>query len=54
MVAEVLDLLRAGEGGLLLDGTVGQGGHASAWLAAAEGGRVFGLDRDGDVWKVTN
>jgi 16S rRNA (cytosine1402-N4)-methyltransferase len=49
MVAEVLDLLRAAEGGLLLDGTVGLGGHAAAWLEAAEGARVLGLDRDGEM-----
>ncbi|MCK6481637.1 MAG: 16S rRNA (cytosine(1402)-N(4))-methyltransferase RsmH [Planctomycetes bacterium] len=49
MVREVLDLLRAAEGGLLLDGTVGLGGHAAAWLAAAEGARVLGLDRDGEM-----
>lgn len=49
MVREVLDLLRAAEGGLLVDGTVGQGGHAAAWLEASQGGRVFGLDRDGEM-----
>jgi 16S rRNA (cytosine1402-N4)-methyltransferase len=47
MAREVLDLLRAGEGGLLLDGTVGLGGHAEAWLGATAGGRVLGIDRDG-------
>ena len=49
MVPEVLSLLRAEEGGLLLDGTVGLGGHAAAWLDASEGGRVLGLDRDGEM-----
>jgi 16S rRNA (cytosine1402-N4)-methyltransferase len=49
MVREVLDLLRAGEGGLLLDGTVGLGGHAAAWLRASEGGRVLGIERDGEM-----
>jgi 16S rRNA (cytosine1402-N4)-methyltransferase len=49
MVREVLDLLRAAEGGLLLDGTVGLGGHAAAWLDASQGGRVLGLDRDGEM-----
>jgi 16S rRNA (cytosine1402-N4)-methyltransferase len=49
MVREVLDLLRAAEGGLLLDGTVGLGGHAAAWLEASQGGRVLGLDRDGEM-----
>ncbi len=49
MVREVLELLRAAEGGLLLDGTVGLGGHARAWLEASEGARVLGLDRDGEM-----
>lgn len=49
MVAEVLDFLGAGKGGLLLDGTVGLGGHAAAWLAASMEGRVLGLDRDGEM-----
>ncbi len=49
MAAEALDLLRAGEGGLLLDGTVGLGGHAAAWLAASGEARVLGLDRDGTM-----
>jgi len=47
MVAEVLEVLGAAPGGVLLDGTVGTGGHALAWLArTAPGGRVIGLDRD--------
>jgi 16S rRNA (cytosine1402-N4)-methyltransferase len=49
MAREALELLRAAEGGLLLDGTVGLGGHAAAWLGASEGGRVLGLDRDGEM-----
>lgn len=49
MAAEVLELLRAGEGGLLLDGTVGLGGHAAAWLGATGEARVLGLDRDGTM-----
>ncbi len=49
MVGEVLDLLAAKDGGLLLDGTTGLGGHAAAWLRASEGGRVVGIDRDGEM-----
>lgn len=49
MVREVLRLLQGEEGGLLLDGTVGLGGHAAAWLEASKGGRVLGLDRDGEM-----
>lgn len=50
MVQEVLDylgLLRPTQGaGLLVDGTVGAGGHAKALLAAHAGVQLLGLDRD--------
>ena len=47
MVAEILEALGARPGAVLLDGTVGTGGHALAWLEATEpDGRVIGLDRD--------
>ena len=48
MTTEVLDFLSeaAASGGLLLDGTVGLGGHARAFLERVEDGRVIGLDRD--------
>ena len=49
MAREVLDLLRAGEGGLLLDGTAGLGGHAAAWIEASAEGRVLGIERDGEM-----
>ena len=41
---EAVDLLAAAPGRLILDGTLGGGGHAEALLAA--GARVVGLDRD--------
>jgi 16S rRNA (cytosine1402-N4)-methyltransferase len=41
---EVVELLRPGPGRLLLDGTLGGGGHALLLLDA--GARVIGLDRD--------
>lgn len=45
--AETLAALGPSPGAVLLDGTVGMGGHAAAWLAAtAPDGRVIGLDRD--------
>ncbi len=44
MAEEVLDLLRPGSGRLLVDATLGDGGHALAWLKA--GGDVVGVDRD--------
>lgn len=46
MVDEVLAALEPREGSLLLDGTVGQGGHAAAWIEAAPWTRVIGFDRD--------
>lgn len=48
MVAEVVELLAPGRGGLFLDCTVGPGGHARALLEAGAT-RVIGLDRDGDA-----
>jgi 16S rRNA (cytosine1402-N4)-methyltransferase len=45
MVAEVVDLLEAGRGGVFLDCTVGLGGHTRALLDAGAT-RVIGLDRD--------
>ena len=47
LVAETMERLRAERGGLLVDGTVGAGGHAAAWFE--RGGaraRVLGFDRD--------
>jgi 16S rRNA (cytosine1402-N4)-methyltransferase len=45
MVAEVVELLAPGRGGLYVDCTVGLGGHAAALLAAGAT-RLIGLDRD--------
>jgi 16S rRNA (cytosine1402-N4)-methyltransferase len=49
MVAEVVAWLRPRPDALLVDATVGLGGHAAALLAAAPSGRLLGLDRDSDA-----
>ncbi len=45
MLAEVLAVLAPSPGRLIVDGTLGGGGHANALLAA--GAKIIGLDRDG-------
>ncbi len=50
LTVEVLAALDPRSGRLLLDGTVGTGGHAAAWLeASAPDGCVIALDRDGSA-----
>ncbi|MCU0613301.1 MAG: 16S rRNA (cytosine(1402)-N(4))-methyltransferase RsmH [Candidatus Eisenbacteria bacterium] len=44
MSAEVTETLQPGPGRVLVDGTLGDGGHAAAWLEA--GGMVVGIDQD--------
>ncbi len=47
LLAETMESLAPGPGRVLLDGTVGLGGHAEAWLqATAPFGQVIGMDRD--------
>jgi len=47
LAAETLEALDPGPGKVLLDGTVGLGGHAARWLElTAPFGRVVGFDRD--------
>lgn len=47
MLNECLALLAVQPGGVVIDGTVGDGGHAEAILQrSAPGGRLLGLDRD--------
>ncbi|HEX9700318.1 MAG TPA: 16S rRNA (cytosine(1402)-N(4))-methyltransferase RsmH [Acidobacteriota bacterium] len=51
MVDEVLDYLEA-SGGLVIDATVGGGGHSAAILAACPDCMVIGLDRDSETLDV--
>jgi len=47
MVQETMDGLSPRDGGMYLDATVGEGGHALAILDRSDpGGRVIGIDRD--------
>jgi len=48
LVAEVLGYL-PGDCTLLVDATLGLGGHARAFLESNPEGRVFGIDRDSEV-----
>ncbi|MGH7162108.1 MAG: 16S rRNA (cytosine(1402)-N(4))-methyltransferase, partial [Planctomycetota bacterium] len=53
LVAEVLDLLAGPAFELLVDATVGGGGHAGAFLREHPEGSVIGLDRDGEILEET-
>jgi len=46
MAAEVLAFLRPRDGALILDGTLGGGGHTRLVLEACPGCRVIAVDRD--------
>ncbi len=48
----VVALLRPSAPGLLVDATVGLGGHAAALLGADPGFRLLGLDRDGEALEL--
>jgi 16S rRNA (cytosine1402-N4)-methyltransferase len=50
LLSECLELSEVGPGSLVVDGTVGEGGHAEAILdRTAPNGRLIGLDRDEDA-----
>lgn len=49
LVDEVLALFQTQDGDRLLDATLGHGGHAAAYLAAADATTVVGLDADPDA-----
>lgn len=46
MVAETLQLLEVGRGGLFVDATLGLGGHSEAILESSPDARLVGIDRD--------
>lgn len=46
LLAQTLEFLDVGRGGLYLDGTVGLGGHAGAFLASCQRCQLCGLDQD--------
>jgi 16S rRNA (cytosine1402-N4)-methyltransferase len=52
MVKEVLDVLEGAGEGLILDGTVGGGGHAEAMLSRWPRCRVLAVDRDPEALKA--
>lgn len=55
MLKEVLQWLEPGPGKIVVDCTVGTGGHSSAILReVGPGGILIGIDKDGEVLKVAN
>ena len=46
LVNEILFYLKADEGGVFIDGTLGGGGHSLALLEASSKNKVFAIDRD--------
>ncbi len=52
LLDELLRELRIREGGVYLDGTVGEGGHSAAILTRCAGTQVVGLDRDPEILKL--
>jgi len=52
MTAEVVDALKVEPGGVYLDCTVGEGGHAEAVVRAARGVSLLGIDLDRDALRA--
>ncbi len=52
LTEEVLEGLKIREGGIYLDGTLGEGGHTDQILSRYEGTRVVGFDRDAEALEV--
>lgn len=49
LLREVVEWLRADEGGTFVDCTIGLGGHARAVLDASPSARIIGIDRDSEA-----
>lgn len=52
LLEEVLEGLKIREGGIYLDGTLGEGGHADQILSRYKGTHVVGLDRDAEALEL--
>ncbi|MFN0141643.1 MAG: 16S rRNA (cytosine(1402)-N(4))-methyltransferase RsmH [Pyrinomonadaceae bacterium] len=52
LLDEVLQVLRAGDGGVFVDCTLGLGGHAEAILNSSPDAQVIGIDRDPDALEL--
>jgi len=53
LVSEILNILAPKKDGeLLIDGTLGEGGHAEAFLKAYSGIKIMGLDADEEIQNV--
>ncbi len=53
LLGAVLDTLRIRPGAVIIDGTLGAGGHAAAMLeAASPGGRLLGIDQDASALRI--
>lgn len=52
LLNEVIEGLQVRPGGVYVDATVGAGGHSSAMMSRAEGGRLLGLDTDPTALKL--
>jgi 16S rRNA (cytosine1402-N4)-methyltransferase len=54
LLEEALEGLRVRPGGVYLDGTVGEAGHAREILARWEGTRLVGIDKDPDALELAS
>jgi 16S rRNA (cytosine1402-N4)-methyltransferase len=52
LLKETVEYLKAPEGGVFVDATLGGGGHAEAILKANPGNRLIGIDRDEEAIEI--